>query len=285
MAGMDRTMDAAPVGVLPGRRALFWTVVLWSGAAILAGTAAYLSRRAEPPMSGWLESVGPPALASALWMIMTVGIVWGARRFPPLSLDEGIRPRSGPFVGHMMAGLLASFVLNAAFVLIAGPGTSSGYGWEVARMGLANLHFNFGAYWIVALTALLGPRLTDPDRRRPRVSGERTLTVRSGRRRVRVRVSDIRWIEAAGDYVRLHVDGADHLLSERLKNLEQRLDPTRFVRVHRSAIVNVDAVETLKHLGHGDYEAALDDGSVVRIARTRREMFARALRRRELPER
>ena len=73
-------------------------------------------------------------------------------------------------------------------------------------------------------------------------------------------------------------------LFARLKRLEARLDPDRFVRVHRSAIVNVSAVRKLRHLGHGDYEAILDDGSMVRVSRTRRPQLAEVLGKREVED-
>ena len=119
---------------------------------------------------------------------------------------------------------------------------------------------------------------------RDRGTGEQTLTVRAGTRNVLVRIEDIRWIEGADDYVRLHVPEGNHLYSERLKRLEARLDPSRFVRVHRSAIVNVSAVRSLRHVGHGDYEALLHSGDTVRVSRTRRAHLTKLLESREVPD-
>lgn len=279
---------------LPGRRELRWIVALWAGAALMAGTAVYLSRRLEPPFPGWLESIAGPALAGAVWIVLTVGVVWAARRFPPVRMEQGVGLEWAAMIGHLTAALLVTFVLNAAFLLIRepallgslGPYLSddlSDYLSDVLRLGLANLHFNFGAYWIITLAASLGPDILSIRRRLERSSTlKETLTVGAGRSRVRVGVSEIRWIEAAGDYVCLHLGDAEHLLAERLKHLEAKLDSRRFVRVHRSAIVNVDAVEKLRHLGHGDYEATMDDGSRVRISRSRRVEFQSVLARREL---
>lgn len=286
----DSTMKSGTMGSgwtrsLPGRREVLWIGALWTGAALLAGTAAYLSTRMESPVPGWLRSVAGPAIAGAIWIVLTVAVVWAARRFPPLRVDQGVRVAPAAALGHGTAALLVTFALNAAFLLIAEPqliGSFGGYGSEVARLGLANLHFNFGVYWIIVLVALApGVVAGRPASDRPSPSQE-TLTVRSGRSRVRVRVSEVLWIEGAGDYACLHLDDSDHLLSERLKNLEARLDPQRFVRVHRSAIVNVDAVEKLRHLGHGDHEATLIDGSTVRISRTRRTELEAVLEMREV---
>ena len=99
------------------------------------------------------------------------------------------------------------------------------------------------------------------------------LVVRSGGRVFFLRVDDLDWIEAADNYVRLHVGRASHLLRETLKQLEQRLDPERFVRIHRSAIVNLDRIQELEPWFHGEYIVILRDGTRLRASRT----FARRL--------
>ena len=68
-----------------------------------------------------------------------------------------------------------------------------------------------------------------------------------------VRVEEVDWVEAQGNYVRLHASGASHLLREPLHRLEARLDPRRFVRVHRSAIVNLDRVREVQFLFRGEH--------------------------------
>jgi two-component system LytT family response regulator len=83
-----------------------------------------------------------------------------------------------------------------------------------------------------------------------------------------VRAVDIRWCEAERNYVRLHVPGAAHLFRSTLQNLERRLDPDRFVRVHRSAIVNVEYLMRLEPWFHGEYVAFLSDATRIRVSRT-----------------
>ena len=83
-----------------------------------------------------------------------------------------------------------------------------------------------------------------------------------------VRAADIRWCEAERNYVRLHVATAAHLLRSTLHDLERRLDPERFVRVHRSSIVNVEHLTRLEPWFHGEYVAFLSDGARVRVSRT-----------------
>jgi two-component system, LytTR family, response regulator len=85
-------------------------------------------------------------------------------------------------------------------------------------------------------------------------------------------VQQITWIEAAGMYVRLHMrDGAVHLHRSLLGQLDATLDKRRFVRVHRSAIVNIDVIEELQPNAHGDYTVVLKDRTEIRLGRRYRE--------------
>ena len=84
---------------------------------------------------------------------------------------------------------------------------------------------------------------------------------------VRIRVDEIERIEAARDYMRLHVGERSFLLYQTLSGLERRLDPARFIRLHRSTIVHKDAILGLRHEGLGLWVAKLRGGSEVRIAR------------------
>jgi two-component system, LytTR family, response regulator len=87
------------------------------------------------------------------------------------------------------------------------------------------------------------------------------LVVKSRGRVYFVRVEEIDWIQTAGHYLVLHVAGQEHLIRETFKTLEQRLDPDRFVRVHRSIIVNIDRIRQLAPTFHGEYELELRDGT------------------------
>ncbi|HUD70462.1 MAG TPA: LytTR family DNA-binding domain-containing protein [Dongiaceae bacterium] len=93
-----------------------------------------------------------------------------------------------------------------------------------------------------------------------------------------VDVDGIDRIEAADYYVSIHAGGRTHLLRETMAEFEKRLDPARFFRVHRSAIVNLDRVREIRPLFHGDAELILSGGDKVRLSRTRRADFARLFR-------
>lgn len=86
-----------------------------------------------------------------------------------------------------------------------------------------------------------------------------------------VTVTDIDFIEASGNYLRLHAKGSSHLLRETMQNIEGRLDPERFIRIHRSTIVNLDRVAELEPDFHGDYTVKLTDGRKLALSRTYRD--------------
>jgi two-component system LytT family response regulator len=103
------------------------------------------------------------------------------------------------------------------------------------------------------------------------------LVVKSGGSTRFVRVADIDWIEAAGVYANLHIGGKELLYRAALNDLAERLDPVRFVRVHRSAIVNIESILHLEPISHGEFEVILKDGSRSRISRTYRRQLEKRL--------
>lgn len=85
----------------------------------------------------------------------------------------------------------------------------------------------------------------------------------------RVQVANIDWVDAAGDYMCIHTnDGQTHILRRTMKELEQELDPRIFVRVHRSAIVNVNTIAKLQMLANGEHQLMLTNGQSVKVSRS-----------------
>jgi two-component system, LytTR family, response regulator len=119
------------------------------------------------------------------------------------------------------------------------------------------------------------PRLDALLRERPRHA--RRFLVRAREKTLVVDADAIDWIEAADYYVSLHVGGTTHLLRETMADLLQQLDPERFFRVHRSAIVNLERVQEIHPLFRGDCELVLRTGATVRLSRSRRAEFRRLL--------
>lgn len=112
--------------------------------------------------------------------------------------------------------------------------------------------------------ALARARARVSERPRP----EERFVVRLASRMTLVRAADVEWIAGEGNYARLYTGGRRHLVRETLKSVEARLDPSKFVRVHRSAIVNVDCVATLEPHVHGQYVLTMKDGSRITSSRT-----------------
>lgn len=104
------------------------------------------------------------------------------------------------------------------------------------------------------------------------------LIVRSGGRIIFLRVEEIDWIEAADNYVCLHVGRESYLLRGTMASVEQRLDARRFLRIHRSTIVNLDRVRELAPLFHGDYAVRLRDGTELVLSRNCWEKLQELLR-------
>jgi len=121
------------------------------------------------------------------------------------------------------------------------------------------------------LLALLEERETE---RKGAKRDERYLTrlmIKASSRMMLLKVDEIDFIEADGNYAKLHVGRKTHLLREKMNDLEGRLDPAKFVRIHRSIIVNLDRIKELHPHFNGDYVVVLEDGRQLKLSRTRRE--------------
>jgi len=111
----------------------------------------------------------------------------------------------------------------------------------------------------------------------PGPSGER-FVVKSGDRVAFVELKDIVWFEAADHYVLVHTERKSHICRESMSSLATRLDPNRFLRVHRSAIVNADFIEQLRTAARDQYELRLKTGKVLGVSRRRSKMLRELLK-------
>lgn len=103
--------------------------------------------------------------------------------------------------------------------------------------------------------------LRDYRRRTKRIAVKTTGKV------VFLRADEIEWVEAAGNYVKLHAGGEAFLFRESMKNMEGRLDRQQFIRIHRSAIVNMERIRELQPWFHGEYVVILQDGTKLMASR------------------
>ncbi|MGI8742403.1 MAG: LytR/AlgR family response regulator transcription factor [Bryobacteraceae bacterium] len=120
---------------------------------------------------------------------------------------------------------------------------------------------------LVALLEGLGHRKNGSDR----------LAIKTAGHVVFVKTEDVSWIEAADNYVCLHCGPETHILRETMNALEARLDSSKFLRVHRSTIVNVDRIKELQPWFRGDYLLVLQDGTQLTLSRTYREKLQNTL--------
>ena len=97
------------------------------------------------------------------------------------------------------------------------------------------------------------------------------IAIKNSDRITLLQVEEIDWIEAADNYVEIHAGKQVHLMRETLSNLEQRLQPFHFLRVHRSRLVNAERIKQLHPLFHGEYELVLSDGTRITSSRHYRE--------------
>jgi len=114
----------------------------------------------------------------------------------------------------------------------------------------------------------------------PAATDDRTdrILVKSSGEIFFLKAEEIDWIEAEGDYMKFHVAGKAHLMRETMARLEARLDPKRFIRIHRSTIVNIDRMRKLSPSFAGEYAVVLNDGTKLKLSRGYHERIATLLK-------
>ncbi len=130
------------------------------------------------------------------------------------------------------------------------------------------------------LTQLLDYLQHDPGRAvaaKEDAPGDRILLKSSGEIFF-LKADEIDWIEAEGDYMKFHVAGRAHLMRETMARLEARLDPKRFIRIHRSTIVNIDRMRKLSPSFAGEYAVILHDGTKLKLSRGYHERIGALLK-------
>lgn len=131
------------------------------------------------------------------------------------------------------------------------------------------------------LFALLEERQDAPEPRAAERAAGKYLTrlmIKSASRIFFLKVEEIDWIGAEDYYVKLHVGRKSHLLRETMNDLESKLDPEKFLRIHRSSIVNLDRIKEMHAHFNGDYVVILNDGTELKLSRSRREQLQSLLK-------
>lgn len=246
---MNGHLEGTPRAVLR-RRALLLAPALVLGLGLMADVSARHSGDGyslDVTLPGW-----PLVALAAVLGGMT--LLW--RRSRRVLLAAGTAPTAGATVGSKVpggegGGAAEASAGGAAEARTGAAETDTGDGVSTASNGTADLPVGAGP---VERIAVRSPRVT-------------TL----------VAVDDISHVEAAGRYARIHANGRQHLAQHSLGELERMLDGLRFVRVHRSAMVNLQRIRSLRTADYRDFELILDDGATVRLSRNYRARLEAAL--------
>jgi two-component system, LytTR family, response regulator len=121
-------------------------------------------------------------------------------------------------------------------------------------------------------------RSSDQEQQPPARRFLQRLAVEANEKIVLVRVEDIRWMQSSGNHIRLHVGKMSHLVRQSMKNLQALLDPNRFLRVHRNAIVNLDHVEEFHLPPNGNMFVMLNDGLCLPLRKANRALLRKLLK-------
>ncbi|MEO5818787.1 MAG: LytTR family DNA-binding domain-containing protein [Gemmatimonadaceae bacterium] len=122
------------------------------------------------------------------------------------------------------------------------------------------------------------PPAQAPDRPREASAPLQRFLVKAHGKMFFVNTADVDWIEADGNYVRLHVGAASHMIRETIVAVERALPASTFARIHRSAIVNLDRIAEMRQWSSGDYIVVLTTGARLKLSRTYRESIEAAIR-------
>jgi two-component system LytT family response regulator len=127
------------------------------------------------------------------------------------------------------------------------------------------------------LIALLGEQAGTETLAARRKSFLTRFMIKSGGRVTFIKASEVDWIAADDYYIKLHAHGKSHLLRISMNELEEKLDPKRFLRIHRSTIINFDYVKELHQNPNGEYVVVLKNGTELKLSRNRRERLEQLL--------
>lgn len=182
-------------------------------------------------------------------------------------MNSWLAVRASALALSLLLGIVASFVIGLGTF---GWARLDGSNWMLSWLQCGGLIF----LWCNLYISMENRRAQgdDPSAMQP-VHAENhefvtQFAVRTGSRIQVVYEKDLLWVSAARDYTELHTTSGTFLLRETMQSLQQRLDPARFVRIHRSRMVRWDQISELTKLDNGEYHVKLLDGSVHRSSRT-----------------
>lgn len=247
---MDAARDGKP---LPA-----WQPASWEASSAILGVLLLplllaLCRRWPLHLDTWRRRLPLYALASVAWLLLHVSGMVLLRKLAYAAM--GSHYDFGDWPRQLAYEYLKDARTFAAIVLV-----HHGYQWFLRR-------------WQGEASVLAPAEDAPPDAAPERP--ERFLVRKLGREFL-VAAADIEWLQASGNYVNLRVRGHDYPLRSTMAAIQDRLDPARFVRIHRSYMANLDQVASIEPLDTGDARVHLRDGTVLPCSRSHRDALKRA---------
>ena len=260
----------------------FWVSITLFNAVANSITALIDMRALEAGFAGW-EPLAWEWSSNLTWLALVPLVVWITRRFP---FHWDTWHRQLPW--HLLASVVVSLLHVLGMVVLrelayASQGLDYAFGsWPsgLAYEYLKDVRSYAAMVTVIELYRLVLRRmqgeasvLGEPDEGpavEPVERPERFLVRKLGREFL-VAAADIEWLQAAGNYVNLRVRGRDYPLRSTISGVEAMLDPARFVRVHRSWIVNLDQVESIEPLDSGEARIRMRAGDVIPCSRRYRD--------------
>ena len=258
----------------------------WSIVAIAAALQALALVRLDGRTDTLRAVLGRVSIVP-LWALATPLILRSARRLPVVRAGSIVPPA---ILAHLLIGSAFIIVSNAIIripLLIEGVGLDAFA--RSAAQGVAEYYPP--AIVVYGVIVAIGHALVRPPATNARPSDDRIdwattsvvsaanghLTVRQWNRVHLVPMDDIDYVEAEDNYVVVHAASRSYRGRDRISEVEAQLDGRRFVRIHRSTIVQVGKIREVQPLTHGDHAVILRDGKVLRVARSRRPALESAL--------
>lgn len=265
------------------RRPDWRLVALWAtmlGLSFVTRTWTLVSdaQRLAVPMS-WGEALTLEGSSHIVIFALLPAIYWAHRRWPPMAGWRNLAVHALGSVVFCVVHVFAMVALRLAlYPLVVGRVYQYGtvldrllyeYGKDVVTYAVLSAGTIAFAQFLVRREEAKPPELPPP----PPVEPLERFAVRKRGKEILLAVGDIAWIEAAGNYAVLHVGGETYEVRSSLTKLESELDPRRFVRVHKSYMVNIARVREVEPWMSGDWRIRMDDGAEVSLSRRYRDRF------------
>ncbi len=228
---------------------------------------------------GWGRALGVEITSHLVVAALLPALYWLHRRWPISGSLRNLALHAAGVVPFSIAHTLGMAALRLLwFAAILGerysfPVTADRLVYEFAKDIVSYIMVNAGILALVYLLARM-PASSAAPRPTPHAPQPERFAVRKrGGSEVMVEVADIDWIEASGNYAVLHVGGETFEIRSSLTRLEGELDPKRFVRVHKSHVVNIARVTEVTPWVSGDWRIRLQDGAEINLSRRYRQRF------------